>query len=177
MSNETEQTAGTTHPGVFKLPCTGAAVPPGLAGLTIKITGHMQGREGWATRAQVKRGGAVIGEIVDEGNGGGSWFHSFSNAALTEWHGYDEQMKAIMLAEDGTDFLANEFLTDRLLDEALTRRDFDRKRSPLIRVDGNSDQVTIWKGAWDEELRAYLRKTYAGQKVERWVKGQGWVSV
>lgn len=181
MSNETEHSDATTPPAAFNLPVTGDAVPASFASVTLKVTGHMRGREGWATNVEVKRGGAVVGEVSDEGNGGGADFTAFSLDANREWREAVLAMKAILAeADDDTFSIAGEILADRLIDEALLRRDLDRKRNPVVRVGGDKDQVlTLGGGAWDESAEKWA-KTYAAQNettVERWVKGQGWETV
>lgn len=182
MSSETEHSAGTTPPAVFNLPVTGEAVPADLVKVTTKITGHMMGREGYATSLEVKRVGAVIGAIVDEGDGGGAWFQPSVRGGNAVWLDYTEQMALILVEEvrQGADDVypssAAETLCDRLIGDALLRRDLDRKRSIVARVNGDNDDIRVYSGTWNEYAREQLLEEIPGG-FERWVKGQGWETV
>lgn len=165
----------------YTLPYTGERVPQGMADLAVKIAGEMQSRDGIAFNAGVWRDNDLIGVIENKGDGGGTWFHHHTAKDMHWWRSMVEQFKPI-IAEDEPeygDFMAEESLADRLYENAAMFRDLNRKRSVIIRIDGDNDDIRLYKGTWDAQLAAHFaaEKVRNRKTIERWVKNEGWVNV
>lgn len=164
-----------------RLPYTGDRVPASMADLEIRITGEMQSREGVAFNAEVRkltaRSSTVLGIIENQGNGGGTWFVPYDPSARKWWQEMVEAFKPV-IAEDEPEYgesFAEESLADRLYENAALYRDLNRKRSVVIRVNGDNDQIFVYKGTWDARMATHFAaEARKGKTIERWIKNQGW---
>lgn len=163
---------------------TGDTIPASLANVTLEITGEMETHDGVAFNALVRAGGKVVGTIENEGRGGGTWFHHHDLVARTWWEEAVKEFEPILKEEEGDiGFAPNaeEWLADRLYEDAALRKELDRKRSLLMRVNGDNDRIIIFKTKPAEVLphpikRAAIANAHSkvGDIVEFWIKGKGW---
>lgn len=194
---KSEQTNSTPAPPFFRAPFTGALLPASVADVTLKLTGEMNAREGLAFTAEVRRGKKLVGTIENQGGGGGTWFHHHAVEEMRWWNEAAAQYAAIlaehaegdefMSAEDNRKFYrenpgqGHEALADALYENAALYRDLNRKRSLMVRVNGDNDQILIFSAKPAEVLpHPDRRKTVVdqvskpGDTVEFWIKNKGW---
>lgn len=180
MSKQTEQSTPTNTPAFFTLPYSGDKVPAALEEITLKIKGEFATHDGIAFGAEVRRNGKLIGNLENQGTGGGTWFHHHNVEVMNWWRERELEMKRILVEVEGdTDFMAEEIMADRLYDNAALYKELNRKRSPIIRINHDNDNIRGFKGTWDAPLEAGLKARAAkeGATYERWIKNKGWEAI
>lgn len=166
----------------IKTQYTGVEIPAGLEHVTLKILGEHPSRDGVAFSAEVHNDvagqrGHVVGIIENQGNGGGTWFYNHTFADRQWWDALVKEFAGLPACEYPE--LADEHLADVLYDNAAMFRDLNRKRSPLVRWNGDNDDIRIYRGKWDPALEGGLKDLALKESatVERWVKSKGWVAL
>lgn len=142
-------------------------------------------RGGYYSTAKIRKGGArgpVIGDITDEGNGGGCWPTVYGDErepfmewlknvpslwADEEWHGGEWS------EEDSANTLLLELEVLRSLKKAA------RGGTPFIVGDGNpaDSDLRILNTKDQDVLLPYLRREFASQRVRVWNPTDGWQEV
>jgi hypothetical protein len=177
---QTEHSAPATPPAFFALPFSGEKVPAALAEVNLRITGEMPTHDGIAFGAEVRRNGKIIGTIENQGTGGGTWFHHHDVEVMNWWHEREQEMKRILVEVEGdTEFMAEEIMCDRLFEDVALYKELNRKRSLLLRFNENVNDIRIFRGGWDSDVKLWVadEKRKTGATVDRWIKNTGWERV
>jgi hypothetical protein len=167
-----------TVPEHVTLPTTRVKVPTEAAALTLTNLQSMNTMNGQTFSAVVKDGRTVLGTIEQDGHGGGTWFRPTSREAGERWEHLSRQFHDVALAagDDVNVWLYNESFPDVLADEALTTREFNRKRSPIWKETIDAEDPMGFRGKVTvEQAKAHLAKHKPESVI--WVKGTGWTPV
>lgn len=155
-------------PVTATLPVTGVVVPAAAAALTIKITGEMNTYDGVAFTAEVRDGKHLRGVIEQDGRGGGTDFRHATYADAQWFAALVDEYAAI---DEEHRWVAHESLCNDLYEEVAMIRDLNRKRTVVIRIDKDNDQILgIGKTKpGDAGAAAWAARRY-GDRAEVWSK-------
>ena len=107
---------------VSELPAT--LLPVADSTWSVSSLRQMRTYDGAALHATVRRNGKIVGTFENEGTGGGTWFRPASAEAAEAWNAYVAATTDLLTEDE--QYLAAEFVCERLVDDYEIRRILDR---------------------------------------------------